>query len=138
LTKGSALRGFGPGYLDCKCPIETALVELWISKISTQNPDVPKRGDESNNGKEFAKADFAFNPVTLRIVASAIEEASGLTTQTMFAPKLQRLKTTVRWAFKELKGAALQDTDVRGLEAMAEAFKTVVDSMEKNNISTLE
>jgi hypothetical protein len=137
-TKGSALRGFGPGYLHCECPVETGLIELWISKISAQNPDIPKRGDDNDDGKEFTKADFAFNPVTLRIVSSAIEEASGLTTQTMFAPKLERLKTTVRWAFEELKGAALQDSDVCDLEAMAEDFETVVASMEKNNISTLE
>lgn len=67
--------GVGPDYLHCECLVESGLVELWISKISAQNPDVPKRGD--GDGKEFTKADFAFNPVTLCIFSSAIEEASS-------------------------------------------------------------
>jgi hypothetical protein len=127
---------------------QKVLDSLWIPlgcvvkckdlKISAQNLDVLKHGDENSNRKEFTKADFAFNPVTLCIVGSAIKEASGLTTQTIFAPKLQHLKTTLRWAFGELKEMALQDSDACDLEMAAGAFEAAVDAMEQNNLSMLE
>jgi hypothetical protein len=95
------LRGVGQYYLDCKCPIETALLELWISKISANYPDMPNRTD-SGAGKKFKPGEFALNPVTLSIIGAAIHDASGLTTETMFAPKVQRIKTTIEWAIEEL------------------------------------
>jgi hypothetical protein len=98
--RGGSLRGVGSDYLTCGCPVEAGLLELWVSKVAAQEPTIPNRGAVGSGG--LAKGDFAFNPITLRIIGAAITEASGLTTQTMFAPKVARLKTTINWAVSEL------------------------------------
>ncbi|EMD33027.1 hypothetical protein CERSUDRAFT_99043 [Gelatoporia subvermispora B] len=39
-----SLRGSGPGFLQtCRCPVDTALIELWLAKLTSGDPDVPKR-----------------------------------------------------------------------------------------------
>lgn len=53
----------------------------------------------------------------------------------MFAPKLERLKTMVRWAFEELKVLAVQDVDVRDVELLAGRFEKVANTLEMNGDS---
>jgi hypothetical protein len=97
-TKGQSLRGDGHGFLNkCRCPIDTALTEFWMYKITSGNPDVPQRTEEA-----FSTSDFALNPVSLRVVRAAIEAASGLNPDTMFQSTHDRLKTTILWALDNL------------------------------------
>jgi len=101
-TKGAALRAKGPGFLSkCECPIDTALTEFWMVKVTGNNPAVPKRDGP------HPLSDFALNPVSLRMIGEAIYEASGLNTDSMFQPAHLRRTHTIQWCFDQM----IQDED---------------------------
>ena len=112
---GGALRGDhgrpGQGseeYLHCGCPLSTALLELWITKMAVQNdPNLPSRplGSKALNGEgdlNLKKADFSMSPAVLMLVAASIHELCGLSPlgdptgkKTLFADSETRLTATI-------------------------------------------
>jgi hypothetical protein len=94
------LKGIGAEYLnECNCPKDTALVELWMVKVAAnENSDI----QDLYNDKNIAASDFHFNPVSLRVVQAMIKASTGLTTDNMFSPRLERLESTIEWALEEM------------------------------------
>jgi hypothetical protein len=87
----------GPEFLDCGCPVDTALLELWMTKVTAQNDSVPRRTD-----KGMTPARMAFTPDNLRMVEGAIMAASGLTVSQLLQPEEKRLILTIGWAMEQL------------------------------------
>ena len=87
--------------------IKTGLTELWMFKVTSEDDQVPRWGE--NN---ISHADVAFNPATLGIVSSAIEAASGLKSSNMFCNKRRRLGITIGWALEKLEGLFYEDNEV--------------------------
>jgi hypothetical protein len=98
--RGDTLKG-DPGslFLQCQCPLDTSLTELWIVKVIGDDPNVPRPDDKLDT----TAADFGFNPVNLWIVKAAIAKSLGLDPKTMFQPKANRLATTIKWGLAELE-----------------------------------
>jgi hypothetical protein len=90
----------GADYLnECSCPLDTALVQLWMVKTTAnEDPEIK----ELYENDEIAASDYHFNPVNLRLVRSMINSISGLTTDNMFSPRSERLEYTIEWALEEL------------------------------------
>lgn len=109
--KGGSLRGDpnqSNNFLDCGCPENAALLELWLAKATAGLSGVPERppaGSKSTEGSadlKVTKADFAMNPVLLEIIAAAIELLTGLQVDDLFTRPQVRLENTVRYALEEL------------------------------------
>ncbi|EMD30940.1 hypothetical protein CERSUDRAFT_100857 [Gelatoporia subvermispora B] len=96
-----------PRLTGCGCPLDTSLVELWVTKIVGGMANIPQR---NYNEEDFVARDYAFTPNHLRMIQGSIMAASGLTVQTMFQPKCGRLLTTIQWALESLI-AALNPAD---------------------------
>jgi hypothetical protein len=129
--RGDALKGEpGPLFLSCQCPIDTSLTELWMVKVTGDNPHVPKFDDED---LATAPADFSFNPVNLRIVQGAITASSGLTTQTMFQTKTNRLITTIQWALNELGTGYTDHVDKDAIGRFADGFAGIVARLREDD-----
>ena len=94
----------GNGYLNgCECPVETAALELWLTKVNACNPDVPRRiGD---GGK--MKRENSFNPTTLRFIEGGILAASGHTARSLLQTEQGRLEHTAEWALGRLSDLAM-------------------------------
>ena len=94
----------GVGYLNgCECPLDTAALELWLTKVNASNPDVPRRKGE--DGK--IKRENAFNPTTLKFIEGGFLAASGHTAQSLLQSKQGRLEHTVEWALGRLSDLAM-------------------------------
>ncbi|KAJ7842030.1 hypothetical protein B0H14DRAFT_2586585 [Mycena olivaceomarginata] len=60
-------------YLEgCKFPLRGAALELWMIKVTAGMAGVPQSGEEDVTARRLA-----FNPDTLKVIAGAIEVASG-------------------------------------------------------------
>lgn len=101
LTCAAGQRGkplvYCDGFLECGCPVETAVLELWMTKITGNfAEDVPQRTDPEK-GDGVKGADFNFSVQNLHMIAGAIREVSGLTPSTMFCNRQERINRTLAW-----------------------------------------
>ncbi|KAJ7075550.1 hypothetical protein B0H15DRAFT_806125 [Mycena belliarum] len=78
-----------------RCPVRGAALELWMIKMTAGLDGVPQRGE----GK---KSQLAFNPDLLKLVAAAIQAASGHDIGTLLQPQSARLRHTILWALEQL------------------------------------
>ena len=93
-----------PFLVDCKCPLRGAALELWMIKMTAGMSGIPQRGTQ-----ETANRRLAFNPDLLKVVAGAIEVASGLDVDGLLRPEVDRLQKTVLWALRRLHSLASED-----------------------------
>jgi hypothetical protein len=87
----------GPDFLSCGCSVDSAILELWMTKVTANDINVPKRTDEG-----MTPARMAFSPDNLQMVESAILAASGLTPAQLLQTEEKRLDFTIRWAMGRL------------------------------------
>ncbi|KAF8325726.1 hypothetical protein F5887DRAFT_925896 [Amanita rubescens] len=88
-----------PEYLTgCGCPVRTAALELWLTKVNAQNPAIPMR--EAEDGK--IKRENAFNPTTLEFIEGGILAASGHTVDSLLQSEIGRLEHTANWAMDRM------------------------------------
>ncbi|KAG5649259.1 hypothetical protein H0H81_005054, partial [Sphagnurus paluster] len=98
----------------CTCPLETAALELWLSKIT--------RGTEDGKlGMKLAQ---------LLIVEDGLADVSGHTIQTLLQPRAGRLEHTVRWALGQLKDIYSGNSD--RLQAVEEAFYKAMENIQND------
>ncbi|KAJ7760161.1 hypothetical protein B0H14DRAFT_2634264 [Mycena olivaceomarginata] len=97
----------GPFLTACKCPLRGAALELWMIKVTAKMEGIPQRGaDDIKNSR------LALNPDTLKLIAGAIQVASGHEVDTLLRPEYERLELTVHWALKQLTmHADVEDAD---------------------------
>ena len=140
--KAESLRGHpdkNQNFLDCRCPVETALLELWMAKVTARRGDIPERPVEketttkkastsalktsssktssskaSSSKDGLTNADFATNPALLRVFQSAINEVSGLTLEELFVPPEQRWIIAIRHLIGRLR--TIEDFDEGSVE----------------------
>ncbi|KAJ6542976.1 hypothetical protein B0H19DRAFT_1076999 [Mycena capillaripes] len=86
-----------PYLAGCKCPLRGAALELWMIKMTAGLEGIPQRGDGTKNSR------LALNPDILKIIAGAIETASGLDVDQLLQPEIDRLEQTIHWALKRLE-----------------------------------
>ncbi|KAI0049472.1 hypothetical protein FA95DRAFT_1649545 [Auriscalpium vulgare] len=103
-------------YLDCGCPADSALLELWMVKTA-QTYNVPNASNnEEIKTSQTRVADkggkvtvlsykLGFSLLNLPYCAAAIAETSGLHIDHLLQSREARLKETVRWALEELAKA---------------------------------
>ncbi|KAG5649345.1 hypothetical protein H0H81_004419 [Sphagnurus paluster] len=91
---------------DCGCPLETAAIELWLSKITC-----------SDLGGEVG----TMKPAQLRVVEGGLHAVSGHTAKTLLQPKKERLEYTAKWALAALK--AIYSDDVAHTEAVINVMR---------------
>jgi hypothetical protein len=87
----------GADFLDCGCPIDTALLELWMTKVTAQDDSIPRCTDEG-----MTPAQMAFTPDNLCMVEGAITAVSGLTVSQLLQPEEKWLILTIGWAMEQL------------------------------------
>jgi hypothetical protein len=95
-------------------------MDFWMFKVTAGKPDVPDR-------TEAKPSDFALNPLILRVIGSAIEIASGLTTDEMFTPPEDRLEHTIMWALDQLINKHSEGVQQIGLEHIRARFKRIME-----------
>ena len=106
--KGEALKGSGSNFLGtCGCPIDTALVELFVVKATAGHG--PPEPDADN----IKTSEFYFNPVNLTMVQSVIELLSGYNSHSLFVLEAVRLQKTVVWALTKLRHDHVNDKKTR-------------------------
>jgi hypothetical protein len=140
-SKGQKLRGTGPGFLEtCGCPIDGALIEFWMFKVTSDDPQVPKRDPPSTtkSESEYPASDFSLNPVSLRVIGGAIEAASGLTPETMFTEKRERLETTVLWALDELQADADIADQCKLFKKAKSHFKATMKQVHEHDLGDVD
>lgn len=131
--KGAGMRGLGPGYLrGCQCPENTALTELFLTKIVAGDSDIPQRlitqagSSITFKDEPYGTGDFAMNPINLARVEGMIYQISGLTVDTMFLPKLQRTKVSAIWLLENLQGMVESDVEAKVVEEMVKKLKDCI------------
>ncbi|KAF8310425.1 hypothetical protein F5887DRAFT_1091590, partial [Amanita rubescens] len=115
----------GGDYLSgCECPVETAALELWLTKINAKNPDTPLR--QAGDGK--IKRENAFNPTTLRFIEGGIAAVSGHTVRSLLQTEKARLEHTAIWALSRLSDMMIMENPAHQeeMEKVLAAFKTYV------------
>lgn len=96
--RGKEIVNKGPGYLSaCGCPVDLALLELWMVKVTATDENVPRRDNCDKKG------DMNFTQPLLRLVQASLKLTSGLTPGTMFQNENDRLQHTVQWAMGRLR-----------------------------------
>ncbi|KAJ7931839.1 hypothetical protein B0H13DRAFT_1857495 [Mycena leptocephala] len=84
-------------FLDgCKCPLNSAALELWMIKQTAGLGGVPQRGAVADGGT--ANRQLALNPDILKVIAASIEIVSGHDVNTLLSPEMDRLTHTLYWA----------------------------------------
>ncbi|KAJ6463195.1 hypothetical protein DFH09DRAFT_1347305 [Mycena vulgaris] len=73
---------------DCKCPVRGAALELWMIKMTADNDDIPQRANDVANHR------LALNPDVLKVIAGAIEAASGHHIETLLTPERDKSDQT--------------------------------------------
>ncbi|KAJ6456577.1 hypothetical protein DFH09DRAFT_1349940 [Mycena vulgaris] len=73
---------------DCKCPVRSAALELWMIKMTADNDDIPQRANDVTNHR------LALNPDILKVIAGAIEAASGHHIETLLTPERDKSDQT--------------------------------------------
>ncbi|KAJ6543640.1 hypothetical protein DFH09DRAFT_1322098 [Mycena vulgaris] len=91
---------------DCKCPVRGAALELWMIKMTADNDDIPQRANDVTNHR------LALNPDILKVIAGAIEVASGHQIETLLTPERDRLLHTIHWALARLHSIADDEDSV--------------------------
>ncbi|KAJ7321659.1 hypothetical protein DFH08DRAFT_941905 [Mycena albidolilacea] len=92
-------------YLEgCKCPLRGAALELWMVKVTAGMAGVSQSGVEDVTARRLA-----FNPDTLKVIAGAIEVASGHDVESLLQPEMDRLEFTIHWALGCLHSIASDD-----------------------------
>ncbi|KAF7378020.1 hypothetical protein MSAN_00225900 [Mycena sanguinolenta] len=114
-----------PYLQDCKCPLRGAALELWMLKMTVHDERVPKRADNDISARKLA-----FNPDTLKIVAGAIEAASGHDVPTLLQPEVKRLEHTALWALTRLKMLAEADDSDSSAASFGHLAKRLRETME--------
>ncbi|KAJ7645105.1 hypothetical protein DFH06DRAFT_1301127 [Mycena polygramma] len=89
-----------PYLSQCKCPLRGAALELWMIKMTANDPRVPQRGGEDADAVKNRR--LALNSDVLKLIAGAIQTASGHEIETLLQPAANRLEYTAHWALKEL------------------------------------
>ncbi|KAF8147029.1 hypothetical protein K438DRAFT_1989995 [Mycena galopus ATCC 62051] len=95
---------YHPFLSDCKCPLRGAALELWMIKMTAGIDGIPQRGDTDITNRRLA-----LNPDILKVIASAIEVASGHDVEGLLQPEMDRLEGTVYWALGRLGDMAKND-----------------------------
>ena len=112
----------GDEYLNgCECPVNTAALELWLTKVNAKNPSILRRQDE--DGK--IKREDAFNPTTLSFVEGGILAVSGHTAESLLQREQGRLVHTVEWALGRLSDRLMMDHPAhqQAIELLLTEFK---------------
>jgi hypothetical protein len=115
----------------CGCPLETALIELFITKV-TAGHGLPVPSKKGCDGAA-KPSEFYFNPVNLTVVGSAIEILSGHKVTTLFTPEAVRLEKTAIWALDRLAGEHISREDEQA--EMRELAKRVKELIRNNGAS---
>ncbi|KAJ6495829.1 hypothetical protein DFH09DRAFT_1103716 [Mycena vulgaris] len=95
-----------------------AALELWMIKMTADNDDIPQRANDVTNHR------LALNPDILKVIAGAIEAASGHHIETLLTPERDRLLHTIHWALACLHSIA-DDED----SAFANSFVLLSDKL---------
>ena len=113
----------GVGYLSgCECPVETAALELWLTKVNAKNPDAPIR--QAEDGK--IKRENAFNLTTLRFIEGGISAVSGHTARSLLQTEQVRLIQTAVWAMNRLSDMMPMDTHQEEMDQVIASFKSCI------------
>jgi hypothetical protein len=97
-------------------------------KITAEDPRVPPR--ETGKDAQFPLSDFMLNPVVLRFIGSAIEEASGLTTENaMFSESKKRAEFTMMWALEQL--CSLEEYEHPGRQLWKKLWDRALTAVER-------
>ncbi|KAF7973343.1 hypothetical protein HWV62_15501 [Athelia sp. TMB] len=101
---GDGLRGDDEDYLDCRCPVDSSLLEAFILKVCRKAyPDFPYRPlNKNDEDGGYPHSDFAFNPVTLGLVERVIADLTGLTVDKLLQQREARLLSVITSATCEL------------------------------------
>ena len=95
-------------------------------KATSHRNDVPQVSD-----KGISPKDLGFNPALLRLVGAVIEETSGLNTQNIFQPPVERYKVTVQYALKMLEEMyAGEEENVARVASMRMTFEEAIAQMD--------
>ncbi|KAJ7127317.1 hypothetical protein C8R43DRAFT_957996 [Mycena crocata] len=116
-----------PFLKDCKCPLDGAALELWMIKMTAEHDDIPRRGDDKTTDRRLA-----LSPDILKIIAGAIEVASGHTVDTLLMPEEDRLEHTALWALKRLHSLAERDNS-----AFADSFLLLATKLKETTQAIL-
>jgi hypothetical protein len=73
-------------------------------KVTAGMAGVPQSGAEDVTARRLA-----FNPDTLKVIAGAIEVASGHDVESLLQPEMDRLEFTIHWALGRLQSMASDD-----------------------------
>ncbi|TFY76059.1 hypothetical protein EWM64_g7953 [Hericium alpestre] len=122
--KALSQRGSGPGYLDCNCPEDDALLLLWLYKISAAH-DVPKVETAPELHSGVHKLDF--HPLNLPYVAAGIRETSGLGIDDLLRPRANRLACTLSWSAHEF-AREMDSNSANELHTIIKALDTLLDN----------
>ncbi|KAJ6487093.1 hypothetical protein C8R47DRAFT_1072185 [Mycena vitilis] len=101
-----------PYLAQCKCPLRGAALELWMIKKTASDPRVPQRGGDDAAVKNRR---LALNPDVLKLIASAIQAASGHEIETLLQPAVDRLEFTAHCLLFGTVHAAPNETIVAGV-----------------------
>jgi hypothetical protein len=73
-------------------------------KVSSADPRVPRRDPPSTpKGRaQYPASDFSLNPVSLQLIGAALEQASGLTIDTLFLNRREQFEATAVWAISKV------------------------------------
>jgi hypothetical protein len=120
---GKKIVNKGPGYLSaCGCPVDLALLELWMVKVTATDDNVPRREDCDKKG------DMSFTQPLLKLVQASLKLTSGLTPGTMLQNENDCLQHTVQWALGQLRDhIAVHDPE--GSKKIADFRTTFFDIM---------
>ncbi|KAJ7050594.1 hypothetical protein C8F01DRAFT_1377497 [Mycena amicta] len=122
---------------DCKCPVSTAALELWMIKATASNGDVLKRftseqieaageDDETKKARSAAEAALKFNTSNLKMVGAAIKAASGLSVEDLLQPKALRQSETAVWALESLSKLAGESTYAASFDQLAKILSATM------------
>ncbi|KAJ3759482.1 hypothetical protein EV360DRAFT_82089 [Lentinula raphanica] len=120
------------GHLTCGCPNILALVELFVKKTTSCDPQYSQEADELQREmpKLLAeyKTDLSFSPANLLCIQHSLRLVSGLPVEKLLQPRLNRILDTSAWAVTELHGLVKEEDQVlleriRGeLKSLAEKY----------------
>jgi hypothetical protein len=98
----------------CGCPVRTAALQLWLTKVTAEL-------DIENSER------IKFNTPTLKVIEGGIEEISGHSVETLLQPRAERLEFTVGWALDELAATFGDQTHQHMIKRLRKDFQVTME-----------
>jgi hypothetical protein len=123
--RGKPIPFQGDDHLECGCPIRTAALELWLTKVTADESDEAEPQDK--RGK--------FTTGILKVIEAGIQEVSGHSVEMLLQNKGKWLEFTASWVLEQLANYhAAEKSHQSGLKRVSESFREVMRKIAEDSM----